>query len=90
MRAYLARATAQDRSTIPMIALSRIAHSSCPYANPSANYRPAAYKRWVRGFADALGSFHVMVLVEPDRVARNVRVFPPAPSASATACFALT
>ncbi len=69
VRAYLARATAQDRSTIPMIALSRIAHQSCPYANPSANYRPAAYKRWVRGFADALGSFHVMVLVEPDRVA---------------------
>lgn len=69
LRRYLERAAIAQPGAIPMIALSRIAHQSCPYENPSANYQPPAYKRWVQGFADAIGDYRVMVLVEPDRIA---------------------
>lgn len=68
LRAYLERAQTEDPGSIPMISLSRIAHQSCPYVEPSADYQPPAYKRWVTAFADALGNFRVMVLVEPDRI----------------------
>lgn len=67
-RAYLARVQQQDPGAIPMVSLSRIAHQSCPYVNPTADYQPPAYKAWVKAFVDAIGSYPVMVLVEPDRI----------------------
>jgi endoglucanase len=67
-RAYLARVQQEEPGAIPMVSLSRIAHQSCPYVNPSAEYQPPAYEAWVKAFVNAIGNYPVMVLVEPDRI----------------------
>jgi endoglucanase len=62
---YVIRAAQQGSGTIPILVVYRLQHVHCGGHGDSPGER-AAYRRWIDGFARAVGSFRSVIFLEPD------------------------
>jgi endoglucanase len=73
----LAKAT-NGKGTVPVVVAYNIPNRDCGQYSAGGSVSPEAYRKWIREFAQAAGSFRMIVVLEPDALGHLTQCLSPA------------